>query len=1111
MTGTGPNPKGGADAAVLAGTLKTPLIELRFEYGDTHATNGDRLVDWVKLLPDRRWDPDNPHGKCWVVYGFGSEPSVDLGLAGFGDYVIDLDGSDGTIPDDISIDDLVTPIVELSDRDGFVKVWPRFYGTFLTKRLLGSVGRWDEDGRYFEVPASVFPVAGLDAPPEVLAASKQDAEHRAQVNAHASTVGSATSLEAAGEHGNALYEMVGGIPDWFGLELDPYQEAGAIAVAAGHSLLADEMGLGKALAHGTPVLTPNGWVPIEGIVVGDMVIGSDGEPWPVEGVYRQGVRPLRRVTFNDGTSTVVDDDHLWSVQHVRNGQRNPEAWAVKTTAEIAATIRDGSGNATWRIPVVAPVNHPEADLPLDPYLVGMLLGDGYIGRDRTPTFSSADQELVDALNGALPVGMSAKSRGAYDYILSKDAGGSRPNPLLDGLRSLDMIHTAADKFVPRVYMHASIEQRIALLRGLMDTDGCAGRDGTNEFCSVSKRLADDVAELVESLGGIARRGIKVLPAGNLAYRVNVKTTFCPFGLTRKVDRWKAPTKYPPGRIIVAIDEVEPGEATCISVGSPDHLFVIEHHIVTHNTRQAIAAAAILRSKRTVICVPPVTITGWVREITESGLHEFALGRMDAGAGEQGLAPPTDDASTSPSARTIVVQDDQVDPDTSTGLTTAKKAPKKVPAKKGRKSAYPDGIAVFVAGRKEPELPDAGVVIVPDSLLVSRPELLKRLCEWRAEVVIVDEAHRAMNYWSGRSKALRKIAGSARKQSIAMSGTPFVASVVELAGPLAISGHLDTVFGGFENFRMAFAKENFFKAWVTRKSELDTLYRALNKQVWVRRSKIDVLKDLPPKRRVARYVDVDVSLFKEAHKQCVEIIDEWIDDFELDNGRLPDPGELAGWARGEISLITRLRRAAGLAKVPFAVELIADWVETHSGDGDEFDRPLIVWAHHKEVVAELAKAVPERFPAARCIVGGTTHRQRSEIIDAYQAGQIPVLIASIGAAGVGITLTRGCDAIFVETDYTPALVAQAEDRQARRGQTRPVTCTTLIAPGTLDERIQGILNAKFEIIGKVMPGMDADVAVTEDQADDSTTPHKLIVELGLERLAKRSSKSSSRAA
>lgn len=1049
MTGSGPNPKGGVDAAVLAGTLKAPLIELRFEWGDTHAATGERLGDWVKLLPDRRWDPENPHGKCWVAYGFGSEPSVDLGLAGFGGYAVDIEDIDGPVPDDISLDDLVTPIVEVSDREGFVKVWPRFYGTFLTKKLLSSVGRWDEDGRYFEVPASVFPVKGLDAPPEVIAASKLDAAHREQVDTHASTVGAATSLEAAGEHGAALAEMVGGIPDWFGLALDPYQEAGAIAVAAGHTLLADEMGLGKALAHGTPVLTPGGWVPVEDLVVGDMVFGSDGQPHPVQGVYRQGVRPLRRVTFSDGRSTVVDDSHLWAAKCDRT---DPDKWQVVSTDRLAATIAY-DGMLRWRIPLVDPVAQAAQPLDDDHY--------HYLGRKIGSSHARFDpQELPD---------------------------------------------------INRV---GSVEQRIELLRGLLRANGRVGDFKLTTAHCPTERTAEWVRSLVESLGGVSSQPENIFDRSHsrTEWVVEVRTAFNPFPpYSIPGELWEQGRGGTVRRYVRSVDEVEPGEATCISVGSPDHLFVIEHHIVTHNTRQAIAAAAILGSKRTVICVPPVTVTGWVREITESRLHEFALGQGGAGTGEQCLAPPTDEASASPSAPTIVVHGDQVDPDITTGPAKPKKSAAAKPVRRGRKSLYPDGIAVFVAGRKEPELPGTGVVIVPDSLLVSRPELLKRLCEWRADVVIVDEAHRAMNYWSKRSKALRKIAGSARKQSIAMSGTPFMASVVELAGPLAISGHLDTVFGGFESFRSTFAKENYFKAWVTRKSELDTLYRALNKQVWVRRSKIDVLKDLPPKRRVARYVDVDLSLFKDANKEVVEIIDAWIDDFELDNGRLPNPGELAGWARGEISLITRLRRAAGLAKVPFAVELIADWVETHSDNPHsedsevEFDRPLIVWAHHKDVVAELAKAVPERFPAARCIVGGSTHRQRSEIIDAYQAGQIPVLVASIGAAGVGITLTRGCDALFVETDYTPALVAQAEDRQARRGQTRPVTCTTLVAPGTLDERIQGILNSKFEIIGKVMPGMDADVAVTDNQADDSTTPHKLVVDLGLERLAKRKPK------
>src|SRR5699024_3429749 len=122
-----------------------------------------------------------------------------------------------------------------------------------------------------------------------------------------------------------------------------------------------------------------------------------------------------------------------------------------------------------------------------------------------------------------------------------------------------------------------------------------------------------------------------------------------------------------------------------------------------------------------------------------------------------------------------------------------------------------------------------------------------------------------------------------------------------------------------------------------------------------------------------------------------------------------------------------------------------------------------------------------------------------VVDDYQAGRVPVLVASIHAAGVGITLTRGCDAFFAETDWTPAIIAQAEARQDRRGQTRPVTCTTFHAPGTLDERVQAQLVRKGEELDEMMPDADDDVAVVDTSIEDAAAPVEIVLELAEERL------------
>lgn len=457
------------------------------------------------------------------------------------------------------------------------------------------------------------------------------------------------------------------------------------------------------------------------------------------------------------------------------------------------------------------------------------------------------------------------------------------------------------------------------------------------------------------------------------------------------------------------------------------------------TRQALAAAAIRQSVRTLIVVPPVVVTNWVKETNESGLPAWCAG----------------------------------------------------------------DVVSFSARRKEPELPERGVVVVPDSLLTSRQALAERLIEWAPETLIIDEVHRARNWTSKRSMVLRDIAdrlpeGSSR---IGISGTPIFSSPHELAPLLAITGHLDPVFGGFSNFLETYCRQNHFKAWVPRKNMLPQLRQMLNDHVWVRRLKADVLKDLPPKSRVGTFVDVDLKDYRTAHEEISEKLVQWLVEFHRGAGRFPTDDEQTDWAKDNIGAISPLRKAAGLAKVPHALDVISDWVannhlDTPAEDGSLYDRPLVVWAHHQPVVAALKEGIRDAKPgvaaAVEIIDGATSAEKRGRIVDDFQAGKIGVIIASITAAGVGITLTRGSDSLFVETDWTPAMVSQAEDRQARIGQTMPVICQTLIAADTLDEHIQAVLIKKAETLNEVLGGDEADVATAG--SIDLATPSEIIVEL-----------------
>ena len=387
----------------------------------------------------------------------------------------------------------------------------------------------------------------------------------------------------------------------------------------GGVMIGDEQGLGKGNVHGSKVLTPKGWTNIENLSVGDDVIGSNGHATKVTGVFPRGEMDAFTVGFNDGSSVDVSGDHLWAVQHAVNWRRHPEKWHVFETTDLADKLTDSTGNLIWKIPIVKPVHFEDGEtLPVDPYLFGLLLGDGSLS-GAVVGISSMDDFIVDEVRKRVPDDLTVAHNSGCNYRITSDRAGS-PNSLRRTLDSLGMRCGSLNKFIPEKYLRASVNDRLALLRGLMDSDGSAGADGTNEFSSVSKELADGVAELAQSLGGVVRRNTKQ-PRGQrvnggayyLSYRVNVKMTVCPFLLPRKADAWKAPTKYPPSRNIKSITPRGRAQVTCIAVEADDHLYVTEHYLVTHNTPQGLAVLKAANAFPAVVVVPSSLKINWKRE------------------------------------------------------------------------------------------------------------------------------------------------------------------------------------------------------------------------------------------------------------------------------------------------------------------------------------------------------------------------------------------------------------------------------------------------------------------------------------------------------------------
>lgn len=389
------------------------------------------------------------------------------------------------------------------------------------------------------------------------------------------------------------------------------------AIRKGRAALFEDCGLGKGQPAGSPVLTPTGWAPIGSLVVGDRVIASNGKAYPVTGVYPKLEQDTYRVHFSDGASYVVDLDH----QHIcrtNNDRQRGKPWRVMSTADLLAggNLRYGTQGKSrnYDIPVVADVvfEGEGGPLPIDPYVIGTLLGDGHFKRN--VTLSSADAQLIADVSARLPAGVSLTQKSRYDWKIMTGLTGCRRHPFRQSIQEMGLLgKLSADKFIPREYLLSAPTTRLELLRGLMDTDGYVSREGTCQFYSVSGRLADGVVWLVRSLGGVPTRGMKQTSCdGKPGQPCHVVTfslaTHNPFRLERKADRWNSSPRDN-GRWIDRIEFETRQPTVCISVASPDSSYVTEHFIVTHNTGQQLVWAEniVRKTNRPVLVLTPLAV------------------------------------------------------------------------------------------------------------------------------------------------------------------------------------------------------------------------------------------------------------------------------------------------------------------------------------------------------------------------------------------------------------------------------------------------------------------------------------------------------------------------
>ncbi len=359
-------------------------------------------------------------------------------------------------------------------------------------------------------------------------------------------------------------------------------------------------GVGKSLPNSEPVLTPKGWVKMGDIKIGGKIIGSDGNQQYVIGVYPQGVRTIYKVEFTDNTFVNCDEEHLWSVNtlNMRTAKTRVDGksvykpnygYKVVKTSDMMNFIKK-RGRYNYRLPVVSPINFNEKDVLINPYLLGLLLGDGSIC-DSGVRISTKDDELFDNIS-------HLNEHSSYNEYFRVETKSIKSINLKVGIKQrlneYGLLNKKSNnKFIPKDYLYNSAENRVSLLQGLMDTDGYVNKNGTVQFTTVSEQLCDNVRELVLSLGGTAKINTKVptytydgvKKEGQLAYTITMSfaNNIVPFKLLRKVSKYYKREKYVEQKYVKSITYSHDEEATCIKVSNPDELFVTRDYVLTHNT------------------------------------------------------------------------------------------------------------------------------------------------------------------------------------------------------------------------------------------------------------------------------------------------------------------------------------------------------------------------------------------------------------------------------------------------------------------------------------------------------------------------------------------------
>lgn len=354
-------------------------------------------------------------------------------------------------------------------------------------------------------------------------------------------------------------------------------------------------GGGKMNPIDEPVLTVNGWKQMGDINIGDELFSPlNTEPSFVTGIYKHGVKPVYKITTSDGRTSRCGLEHLWMVRtntmvqkHRKNGS---SSFYVKTTKEIKEEYLD-KGKSIF-IPVARAFDGKETDLPIDPYVLGVWLGDGVKGCSLL-TISNDEQDIIEEISVRLGTTYHLHNNTSYHNWFHKN---EKTIEVQKAISEYGLDVYSRERFIPQEYLFASIEQRKQLLYGLMDSDGNVDSKNRYRFSTTSEKIKDGFIELCRGLGYVVTVGEdrREKVKSGITWTIRIHTNDIIFSSNKHIDRYNKNKESEIGKEkrceyvndhikITNIEYVGDMECQCIMVSNKDHVYCANDYIVTHNT------------------------------------------------------------------------------------------------------------------------------------------------------------------------------------------------------------------------------------------------------------------------------------------------------------------------------------------------------------------------------------------------------------------------------------------------------------------------------------------------------------------------------------------------